>query len=83
MFIAFSCSKETDEQPPIILVASPVDMQQVQVGDTVHVTGKIIDNRIVESVSVSLLDGNNIPVLSTISVQPNSPEFNLDILVKF
>ena len=77
--LGFSCSKETDEQVPTIWVASPIDMQHIAVGDTVRVIAKITDNRVVESVSVTLVDDNGIPLLSTISEQPNVTEYDLDL----
>ncbi|MCO6499510.1 MAG: hypothetical protein J5I47_03915 [Vicingus serpentipes] len=77
--IFFACSKEKENPQPVIDIEFPVQYQQINVGDSVRIKGKITDNQNIESVSVSLSDGNGVPVLSTISMLPNVPEYHLDI----
>ena len=79
-FIIFlnSCEKITDEQVPLISISSPYNNQQINGNDTVFITGSISDNNVVKSVSISLRNSNDIPVLPTISYTPNEKDFSFN-----
>jgi hypothetical protein len=75
----FSCSKDKDETKPIITVNTPVHLQQIIGIDTIQVFANISDNKNIEWVQVSLRNNNDIPVLSTITRQPNTKDYELKI----
>lgn len=75
----FSCSKDKDETLPTIVIHAPVHLQQINGIDTVQVLATITDDRNLESVSVSLRNDNDIPVLGTISKKPNSRDYELNV----
>ncbi|MBL4594769.1 MAG: DUF4625 domain-containing protein [Flavobacteriales bacterium] len=76
----FSCSKDDkDEIKPTITINSPVNLQQVNGIDTLQVLATISDDRNIESVSVSLRDNNDIPVLSSVTKTPNTKDYSLNI----
>ena len=79
----FSCSKDKDDIKPTIIVHSPIELQQVNGIDTLQVRASISDDRNIERVSVSLLDANGIPVLSTTTKTPNSVDFELSTFYIF
>jgi len=77
LMILFSCSKDEDDTPPTIVIHAPTHLQQINGVDTIQVVAKITDDRNIESVSVSLRDDNDIPVLSTVTESPNSTSYEL------
>lgn len=79
----FSCSKDKDETLPTIVIHAPVHLQQINGIDTIQVLATITDDRNLESVSVSLRDGNDIPVLPTISKSPNARDYELNVFYFF
>jgi hypothetical protein len=79
----FSCSKDEDDQKPTIVITSPTHLQNINGIDTLRITGTITDNIIVETVSISLRDDNNIAVLSTIVERPNVSDFDLSVFYFF
>lgn len=68
----FSCSKDKDDQKPMITISSPLVLQKVTGGETINIIGKITDNQNVERITVTLRDENNTPILSTITKSPNA-----------
>lgn len=79
----FSCSKDKDEQKPIVTITSPVYMQSINGFDTIIVRGTVTDNVNIKSISISLKDNNNIPALSTIYLNPNVTNFEVNELFIF
>jgi hypothetical protein len=81
----FSCSKDKDEEKPIITMSSPMDLQQINGGDTINISGTITDNQNVKRVTVTLRDEYNTSVLSTVIKLPesNSTTYSLNILYPF
>lgn len=77
--LLFSCSKDKDEIKPTITINSPTHHQQVNGIDTLQVLATITDDKIILGVSVSLRDDNDIPVLSTVTKNPNSKDYSLNI----
>ena len=75
----FSCSKDKDETKPSISIIAPTHLQQINGIDTVKVTATISDDRNIERVSVSLKDGNGIPIASTVTKTPNTDNYTLNI----
>jgi len=74
-----SCSKDKDEQKPTIVVHSPGNLTQVNGLDTLLVSATISDDNIIESVSVSLRNKDDIPVLSSVSKRPKTKTYELNI----
>ncbi len=75
----FSCSKDKDEIKPTVTINSPYSLQQVNGLDTLQVLATISDDKNIESVSVSLRNANDIPVLSTVTKTPNTKDYDLNI----
>lgn len=76
----FSCSKkDQDELKPSVTIHSPFHLQQVNGIDTLQVLATISDDRIIKSVSVSLRDVNDIPILSTVTKTPDTKDYDLNI----
>lgn len=80
IFLIFlnSCKKITDEQVPVISISSPYNNQQINGNDTIFITGTVSDNKVIRSVSISLRNSNDIPVLPTISHSPNDKSFSFN-----
>lgn len=86
LVFVFSCSKDKDDENPIISISSPIALQQVTGGDVVNISGIITDNQNVERVTVTLRNAINTPVLSTITKSPNksgSTSYELDVAYPF
>ena len=83
LLFIFSCSKEKDEEPPVIVIDSPTHLQNINSGDTLQILGTISDDKNVQSVRIVLKDNNNINALSTASIELNSPTHNLNVLYFF
>ena len=82
----FSCSKDKDDENPIISISSPIALQQVTGGDVVNISGIITDNQNIERITITLRDAINTPVLSTITKSPNksgSTSYELDVAYPF
>jgi hypothetical protein len=79
IILFYSCKKDKDETEPLISIASPTNLQNIFGFDTIQITGLITDDRNIESVRVSLVDLNGIPVLSTITKTPNTANFTLNV----
>ena len=75
----FSCKKDKDEIKPTIIVTEPSNLQQINAIDNVQILATISDDRNVERVTISLRDDNDIAVLSSVTKQPNSKDYNLNV----
>lgn len=73
IFVVFliSCSKDKDDISPVITINSPISMQQVNEGDIIQISGTITDDQNIESVTISLRDNQNTPVLTRITKTPD------------
>ncbi|PCJ24793.1 MAG: hypothetical protein COA97_09040 [Flavobacteriales bacterium] len=83
MIFFFSCSKDKDDTKPTITINLPVELQQINGIDTIRVSATIHDDRNIESVSVSLRNGNDISVLTTVTKNPNTKDYDLNISYYF
>ena len=80
ILVFYSCSKKDEDIiKPSVTITAPVNLQQVNGIDTMQVLATISDDRNIESVSVSLRDANDIPVLSTVTKTPNQKNYDLNI----
>ncbi|NQX97626.1 MAG: hypothetical protein HRT73_07065 [Flavobacteriales bacterium] len=79
IIIVGACSKDKDVTGPTIVVHTPMQGQQINGGDTIHVTATITDEQNVENVSVTVIDANDVSVLATVSKKPNTLTFELNI----
>ncbi|MCW8898601.1 MAG: Ig-like domain-containing protein [Flavobacteriales bacterium] len=73
-----SCEKITDEEVPRISISTPYNNQQINGNDTIFITGSVSDNNTIKSISISLRNSNDIPVLPTISHSPNDNSFSFN-----
>lgn len=76
--VFFSCEKLVDDTPPSLSISSPSSNQQVNGGDTLFISGVATDENKVSTISISLRDNNDIPVLPTITLQPNEKEHSFN-----
>ncbi len=83
LYFLVACKKEIDNVAPTISVSSPANLQNINGFDTLQIMANINDNRNIESISVSLKDLNNIPVLSTIIKTPNLASYSLNVFYFF
>ncbi len=73
----FSC-KQKDEIPPYIQITSPAENSNYNVLDTLAVIGSISDNEHLEYVKISLLNEDNIPVASVVTLYPGTKSYELN-----
>ena len=59
------CKKDKDAQAPIVKIISPNENQNFMVGDTIQLNFEITDETKIESVNISIVDENQIPILPT------------------
>jgi len=71
-----SCKKK-DEQPPSININSPLSGQTFSALDTILVTGNVADNEEVTSVSINLLNEDQIPVCDDVSYKVNTNKYSI------
>lgn len=79
VILLISCSKDKDEEKPMIAIASPTELQKVTGGDTVRIVGTVTDNSVIERITITLRDKQNTSVLKTIAKSPDSKTFNLNL----
>src|SRR5690606_9784120 len=70
--------KLVDDTPPSLSISSPSNNQQVNGGDTLFISGVATDENNVTTISISLRDNNDIPVLPTVTLQPNEKEHSFN-----
>ena len=57
------CKKDKDTQAPVVKIISPNENQNFMVGDTIQLNFEITDDTKIESVNISIIDENQIPIL--------------------
>lgn len=78
LVLSFSCKKEeVDDQSPIISILKPLPNQNYTALDTIPIQGIITDNNRITTITISLRNSNNINVLNSISITPNTTSYNL------
>lgn len=75
----FSCKKDADEFGPKVTFSSPVENQTFNAYEYVTVTASVTDETKIESVSVSLLDAQQVAVHITIPVGVSSPSMTVNM----
>jgi len=73
-----SCDTNQDNEYPVIVVTQPLANTIYENGDTIRFQAVISDNVKLNTVEISLVDKNNKPVLSTISVTPGKNPFTFN-----
>jgi hypothetical protein len=74
-----ACKKDRDEYGPKVAFHAPFDSQNFMVNANIAVSADITDETKITSVSVTLVDGNHIPVHASISVPVTSPSMTLNM----
>lgn len=75
------CHCKKDEGPvPRITVLSPADLSSYNVGDSIPCVASITHTKELESIKVSLLNADNIPVLPTKFIYPSGNTYELDYM---
>lgn len=79
VFILSSCRGDQDEDPPQISFISPTENSNAEVGESFRVKAQILDNEIVKSVRLSLINSaTKVPVLSAKTFHPNTASYELN-----
>jgi hypothetical protein len=76
MLLVFgSCSSDEDSTDPVITFFVPAENYHINMPDTIDVEAEISDDRMISSVSVTLVDDHKITVVAPKYYYPNSPQF--------
>jgi len=75
--LSSSCKKEEENKLPVITVISPLENSTYNVASKIPVEAEIEDDKLIESISVVLVDENLKPVMDSKSYFPNSKSFSL------
>jgi len=70
--LGVACKKDTDTTSPSITITAPATSSSFNVFDTITVAAIVKDDEQLESISIRLLDQDQVPVLPTISVSASS-----------
>lgn len=82
ILIYFLGCKKKENAFPAITVNEPINNQHFTVGDTIHVSGHVSDDVLVNSVSVSIVDAKSISISSSgnFSINKESSDFSFDFV---
>ena len=83
-FIFISCKKENnDTLPPTISVFSPIENSTFNFGDAINIKARVEDNNKLESISIWLMDNENITVSSQITIANPAKlqDVNVDLII--
>lgn len=72
-----SCKKEKN-QPPVIIIDSPIENTHISSVDSFIVSGKITDDKEITAVNISIVNTNMIPVSEIYSYNPASASVNIN-----
>ncbi len=73
--LAASCRKTEDAEFPVIVVTAPLPGSVYENGDTIRFRAEFSDNVRLSSVELSLVDPDNKPMLSNLSIVPDKSPF--------
>lgn len=78
----FSNCKKKENLAPEISINKPINNQQFSIGDTIHISGHVSDDVLVNSVSVSIVDAKSISISSSenYSINIESADFSYDFI---
>ncbi|MGB0888319.1 MAG: Ig-like domain-containing protein [Vicingaceae bacterium] len=79
MCFLIGCSKDKDTTKPTVEIHSPQNGLIINGIDTIQVLATIFDDITIKSVSVSLINDNDIPVLNSISKKPDTKNYDLNV----
>ncbi|OFX25853.1 MAG: hypothetical protein A2033_03125 [Bacteroidetes bacterium GWA2_31_9] len=82
ILIYFSSCKKKENASPEISVSKPINNQIFMIGDTIHISGHVSDDVLVNSVSVSIVDAKSISISSSenYSINNESADFSYDFI---
>lgn len=80
--LAHSCKDTGDHYPPVIHIIYPSTGVYLEVPDTLEVRAEVTDDRVIRSISVSLLNSNKIPVAPVKYYYPEIYHYNLHALLE-
>lgn len=77
--LVFSCKKDKDKSPPVVQIDLPSNNSVITAGDALRVTGRISDDKKLESVTIKVVsaDGNTV-LVPAFNVPLDGAELNLD-----
>lgn len=73
------CRKDKDEKPPVVRILSPTNGHSLTVRETISVRVEVSDDHTVESVVVSVIDAQGVPIAAAASAQVNASSAVLDL----
>ncbi|NVO02682.1 MAG: hypothetical protein HXX09_08235 [Bacteroidetes bacterium] len=74
-----SCKKDEDISYPTIVFSAPGGNQTFNVLSSINIRANISDDSKISIIEVNLVDENLIPVLSSVSISPNTSNYDLNI----
>jgi hypothetical protein len=74
-----SCKKDEDISDPSISFVSPIENQSFNVPNTIIIQAAITDDSKISSVNINLVNENLIPVLNTISINPDANSYDVNM----
>jgi len=77
-FQLLSCKKDVDEDGPEITFNTPFENQSFEVYEHIAVSAEIKDETKIQSVTITLVDVNFIPVHNSLSVPVTSPQMSVN-----
>lgn len=79
ILVLFACREDGDENPPQIVIESPIENSRALVGDTFLVKANIQDDEVIESVRLSLINSQSkVPVEGSKTFRPNAKSYELN-----
>lgn len=85
LFLLLACSKksggESDSQPPVVTIATPVNSQLYTAGQSISITGNITDDQFIAEVHIHVTNNNTGELLMDVHLYPaaSSTAFNQSI----
>ena len=79
ILVMMACKKDSVNNPkPVISVTSPTSSHYFTAFDTILISGQVNDNELIQSITISLKDVNNVSVAQRISIFPQTKEHTLN-----
>lgn len=82
-FVFFGCKKNKDENPPKVEIETPLANTTVNAGTFIHVTGKVTDDKKLETITIKVLSlSGSTQIADPVTLTPESASYTIDKYVK-
>ncbi len=79
LILFYNCRKSENKSVPAIKIFSPAQNSTFNVLDTIKIIADVSDYNQLESIKISIVNENLIPVISPVFIQPISNSYQIDI----